>query len=116
MSTIQPASSDLESERFRLARAVRAAVLGVPGVVGTDVGPSGVCVTSERGERLEGILCMAAAGGAYDVTLRLVCSLVPLEALAEQVRDSARQAADAGQPQLGRIDVQVADVVESLAS
>ncbi len=112
MSNIRPPEPGLESERFRLARLVRAAALGIPGVAGTDLGPSGLCVTSERGQRLEGVLCVAAGGGGYDVTLRLICGLVPLEALAEQVRQRVRSAAAGGGPELRRVDVQIADVLE----
>jgi len=81
------------SERLRLARLARQAARRVPGVVRTDPGPMGRFVTVGGGERLEGVVCAAAKGGGYDVSLRLVCDLVPLLALGEQVRAAVQRAA-----------------------
>ena len=70
---------------MRLARLARDAALRVPGVIGTDAGPSGVVITEGAQQRLEGVLCVATKDGGYDVTLRLVCGLVPLLALGDAV-------------------------------
>ena len=45
------------SDRLVLARAARAAMLAVAGVITTDTGPTGLHVTTGQGERLEGIIC-----------------------------------------------------------
>ena len=72
-SMTQPANRALAfpsatgSERFRLARLARGVALQVPGVVGADTGSMGLCITVGGGERLEGVTCVAAAGGGYDV-------------------------------------------------
>ena len=61
-----------ESERVRLARVALTAALGVPGVQGADAGPGDVAVTGTAlGARLEGVTCVAAPTGGYDVSLRL---------------------------------------------
>ena len=77
----------VESERVRLARAARQAALTVRGVRAMDAGPAGTFVTGAGdGERLEGVTCIAAPGGGYEVSLRLVVGLVALEPLAQRVR------------------------------
>lgn len=99
------------SERFRLARLARDVALSVPGVVGTDTGPIGAFITVGGGERLDGVLCVAARDGGYEVTLRLVCGLVPLPQLSEQVKAAvARSAALVGFP-LDSVSVHVAQLV-----
>lgn len=81
------------SERVRLARLARDAALRVPGVVGTDTGVNGVFVTVGGGERLEGVICAATTDGGYELSLRLVCELVPLVALGERVKAAVQRAA-----------------------
>ncbi len=96
------------SERFRLARLAREASLRVPGVAGTDIGPSGLCVTVSGGQRAEGVMCVAARGGGYEVTLRLVCELVSLPQLGEQVKATVTRAATRAGIALESVSVQVA--------
>jgi hypothetical protein len=108
--TLTPAL--IGSERVRLARLARDAALRVPGVVATDAGPSGVLITEGAQERLEGVLCVATKDGGYDVTLRLVCGLVPLLALGEAVQAAVRRSADLVGVSVENVDVQVAAVVE----
>lgn len=108
--TLTPAL--IGSERVRLARLARDAALRVPGVVGTDAGPSGVLITEGARQRLEGVLCVATKDGGYDVTLRLVCGLVPLLALGDAVQATVRRAADLAALPVDSVDVQVAAVVE----
>jgi pimeloyl-ACP methyl ester carboxylesterase len=100
-----------ESERVRLARATRDAALRVPGVVGADAGALGGFMTAAGdGERLEGVTCVAAPGGGYDVSLRLVCDLVALQPLGERVRAAAGKAAAKAGITLGSVSVHVAEI------
>jgi hypothetical protein len=87
-----------ESERIRLARAARQAALTVRGVRAMDAGSGRTFVTGAgEGERLEGVTCIAAPGGGYEVSLRLIAGLVALYPLAERVRAAVvRVAAFAG--------------------
>ncbi len=100
------------SERVRLARLAREAALRVPGVTGTDTGPVGLVITAGGGERLEGVLCVAIQDGGYEVTLRLVCGLVPLPALGERVRAAVTAAAASAGLPLESVGVHVAAVAE----
>lgn len=96
------------SERVRLARLARDAALRIPGVAGTDGGPSGRFVTVGDGQRVAGVTCVACADG-YEVALRLVCELVPLAELGERVRAAVQRSA-AGLP-LESVSVHVACLV-----
>ena len=108
-------SIPLGSERFRLARLARDAALRIPGVVGTDTGPIGMFITVGGGERLEGVICVATKNGGYEVTLRLICAVVPLPKLGEQVKAAvAATAAEAGIP-LDSVSVHVAAVAGTQA-
>jgi hypothetical protein len=73
------------SDRVRLTREAREAALRVPGVVGTDTGPTGLYLTTARGERFEGIICAATSDGGYDISMRLIADMVSLPDLSEQV-------------------------------
>ena len=99
------------SERVTLARLARSAALGVPGVVAADAGPNGRFVTHDGDERLEGVTAVADLGG-YEVSLRLVCGLVPLVELGESVRAAVVAAAAAAGLPLTGVDVHVAAVAE----
>jgi hypothetical protein len=97
VSTQQPAApspfTPIESDRVRLARTALAAALGVPGVVGVDSGADGAFVTeTARGERLPGVTCVAAPGGGYDVSLRVIAGLVALHPLGDRVRTAVVRA------------------------
>jgi hypothetical protein len=96
------------SERFRLARLARDAALRVPGVLGTDTGPMGLFVTVDGGQRVEGVMCMATSGDGYEVSLRLVCALVPLLTLGELVRTAVRRTAALAGIELESVSVHVA--------
>lgn len=100
------------SERVRMARLARDTALRVPGVVGTDAGPSGMVITEGAQQRLEGVLCVATKDGGYDITLRLVCGLVPLLALGESVQTAVRRSAHRAGVSIGDVDVQVAAILE----
>ena len=103
------------SERFRLARLARDAALAVPGVVGTDTGPIGMMITVGAGERLEGVLCVATRDGGYEVTLRLICRMVPLPALSDAVRAAVTRAAAGAGIALDSFNVHIAAIEESEA-
>ncbi len=99
------------SERFRLARLARDASLRVSGVVGADPGPTGSFVTVSGGERLDGVMCVATGSGGYEVSLRLVCGLVPLPALGEQVKAAVQRTAGRAGIALESVSVHVAALV-----
>ena len=99
VSSIPAGGSPGPSDRVRLARVARAATLGVAGVVTTDSGPGGLYVTASGTERLDGIVCVAAHDGGYDIAVRLVAGLVPLPDLSERISAAiARAAATVGVP------------------
>jgi hypothetical protein len=101
------------SDRLRLARAARAAMLAVPGVITTDTGPAGLHATTARDERLEGIICAATSDGGYDISVRLIAGLVPLPDLSDRVTAAINRAAvRVGVPCSG-VAVHFADVLES---
>ena len=90
-------SRPVGSERFRVARLARDTALSVPGVVGSDTGPMGLFITVGGGERLEGVICVPARDGGYELTLQLAGGPVSPVDLGERVRTAvARDAADAG--------------------
>lgn len=102
------------SVRFDLARLALAGALATPGVVRAEAGRTGLWVTEERGDRLEGVTVAALAGGRYEVVLHLVTSMTPLVPLTEQVRARVvRAVARAGLPDaLGPVHVAIEDTVE----
>jgi hypothetical protein len=69
-------------------------------------------ITEGAQQRLEGVLCVATKDGGYDVTLRLVCGLVPLHALGDAVQAAVRRAAGLAALPVDSVDVQVAAVAE----
>ncbi len=98
------------SERARLARLARAAALGIPGVVGTHPGSTGLCFTASGGERVEGVTCVAVSTGGYEVSLCLVCGLVALRVLGDQVSAAVRRDASIAGIAVDAIHVHVVDV------
>jgi hypothetical protein len=96
--------------RFRLARLARVAALDTVGILDADSGPDGRFVTVDHDQRVEGVTCIAVGDSGYEVSLHLVCGLVPLPALARSVRSRVVDAAaKAGLP-LGPVNVHVAAV------
>jgi hypothetical protein len=101
----------IESERVRLARAARQAALTVRGVRALDAGPAGTFVTgASHGERLDGVTCIAAPEGGYEVSLRLIAGLVPLHPLAERVRAAVVRVASFAVIELVSVSVHFADL------
>ncbi len=98
------------SERIRLARAARAAALAVPGVVRTDAGAAGLLVTVGDGERIEGVRAVAAQGGGYELSLELVCQMVPLLDLARQVKSAVARAAVTAGISIDDVNVTFCDI------
>ncbi len=101
----------IESERVKLARAARQAALTVPGVRAMDAGPAGTFITGAGdGERLEGVMCIAAPDGGYEVSLCLVVGLVALHPLAERVRAAVVRVARFAGIALADVTVHFADL------
>ncbi len=100
------------SQRTRLARLARAAAFGVPGVVATDAGPAGTCVTVAGGERVEGVSCIAVDEGGYEVSLRLICAPVALPALGDEVRRAIVRAAASDRFAVTIVNVHVAGIAD----
>jgi hypothetical protein len=98
------------SARLRLAALASDAALAVPGVVRLTSGTGGTFVTSGSGERVEGVLCTSGASDAYDVSLRIVCAVVPLQRLGESVIAAVRRAAAIHGLPLGFVSVDVWDL------
>lgn len=84
----------------------------VIGVVGTDAGPSGMFITVDGAQRLEGVLCVASQPGGYDITLGLVCKMVPLMALSQQVQAAVKRVADRAEIRLDDVSVHIAAINE----
>jgi len=101
------------SARLALARLALEAALGVAGVVSSDPGVLGLRVTDEGGEIVPGVMAAALPDGRYSLDLHLVARLVPLPALAEQVRERVLEAAARATlgERLAEINVYVEDVV-----
>lgn len=103
------------SERVRLARLARDVALATPGVLATDAGPAGLAVTVGGGARIAGVLCASAPGAGYDVTLRLVCALVPLRPLGDAVRAAVTSAARTAELTIHAVSIQIVGVEDSAA-
>jgi hypothetical protein len=101
------------SLRVSLARAALEAALHAPGVLGSDPGPGRLRVTADPpAAPLLGVSATAQADGRYAVDLSLVADMVPLPALADQVRERVRKRAQDERLEevLGSIDVEFAYV------
>ena len=104
----------VRSVRVRVARAALQAALAVPGVLGSDSDPSRGRVTADPDSGpLIGVLVTAQSDGRYAVDLSLVADMVPLPALAEEVRARVRRRVDDEElgDVLGVVNVEFAYVV-----
>ena len=100
-----------ESDRVRLARAARQAALAVRGVRAMDAGSAGSFMTgADDGERLQGVTCIAAPEGGYEVSLRLVAGLVALHPLGQRVRAAVVRVASFAGIELADVTVHFADL------
>ena len=105
-----PPPAATSTERVRLAILAQAVALRMPGVVGMDSGTAGLHATLAGDQRLEGVRCVATAGDGYEISLRLICALVPLPSLAAIVRSRVVNAAiRAGLP-VSAVSIQIAGV------
>lgn len=109
------------SLRVRVARTALEAALQAPGVLGSDPGPSRLRVTADPpADPLVGVSATAEADGRYAVDFSLVADMVPLPALADEVRERVRKRARGERLEelLGSINVEFAYVVtrEELAA
>jgi hypothetical protein len=100
-----------ESDRVRLARASRQAALAVRGVRAMDAGSAGAFMTgADDGERLQGVTCIAAPEGGYEVSLRLVAGLGALHPLGQRVRAAVVRVASFAGIELADVTVHFADL------
>ena len=97
---------------MRLAQLASEIALATPGVVELDAGPAGAVATIGAGIRVPGVTCAAAPGGEYDVSLRLVCRLVDLPALAARVRAAILAGAASAGLHAATVAIEVVNVVE----
>lgn len=113
MSTAAHPAPAMESARVRLARLAERAAWRTPGVAALAGGDPWFTTPSLAGP-VEGVACVAGAGGRYDLTIRITASPVPLAALADRIRANTRAAAArVGLEELvGSVDVVVAGLVE----
>lgn len=110
MTSSPTAPAQAPSERMRLAQMAHDAALRVSGVIRTDVGPAGLFVSVGDGRRVEGVICTADRDGGYAISLRIVCALMPLQPIAEQVRAAVTAAGSAVLTHVSSVNVAVADV------
>ena len=100
------------SDRLRLAAIARDTALAVPGVDALDPGPTRMFFTAGAAEIVQGVSCVAAPEGGYDLSLQLVCELQPLHALGERVRAAVEAAAADAELVAQSVTLRVTDVVE----
>jgi hypothetical protein len=93
-----------------LAELAHDVALADEGVVELDAGVGGLFVTAGGGQRVPGVRCLAAPERGYDLSLRLVCRLVPLPAVADRVRAAVTEAARTAELKLAAVDITIADV------
>jgi hypothetical protein len=107
----------LLSERLALAQLARDAALGTRGVASLDPRPP-MAATAAGGERVDGLVCIAVPGGRYEITLYVVARPVPLERLAEELRERIRRSVEAHGvvDALGPVNVVVTDVESEAAA
>lgn len=98
------------SDRMLLARLARVHALGVPGVLDVVRGPVGMCFTASGGDHVDGVTCVAGPGGGYELSLCVVCQLVDLHELGDQVAVVIRRAASVAGIALDAVRVQIVDV------
>ena len=104
------------SDRVRLAQLSAQAAVHVDGVAGLDSGPAGVFSTVGGTTRVGGVTCASAPGGGYDVSLRLVCALVDLHAVADRVRDAVQTIGAEANIEVAAISIVIADVTDDEAA
>jgi hypothetical protein len=100
------------SARLQLAALARETALAVPGVAELDPGTPRTYFTAGAGEIVWGVNCVAAPEGGYDLTLHLVCELVPLRPLGDRVRAAVAAAASGAEMIAQTVTIRITDVVD----
>lgn len=97
--------ADRGSTREQLAALAADAALATRGVVALDPGPT---------DAVNGVSCTAEADGSYGLRVRVTVKALPLHELGTRIRDAIEQAAAVRglADELGRIEVEIRDVVE----
>jgi hypothetical protein len=95
-----------------LAELARQAALDAHEVASLDPRPP-LARTAVAAEQIEGVACMAAPGGGYEVTLYVIARPVSLQRLAANLRERVRRSAEAHGlgDELRSVNVTVTDVV-----
>jgi len=104
------------STRLRLAALARDTALSVPGVDDLDAGTARTFLTAGAGEIVWGVNCVVAPEGGYDLSLQLVCELVPLHPLGERVRAAVEAAAADDEMIAQTVTIRITDVVDPAAA
>jgi hypothetical protein len=115
MSSVPPSQVG-DASRVALARLALDVVSTIPGVAGTDAGPSGLCVTADSPFGvLRGVSVIAQPDGRYEIDLCLVARMVPLLALGDDIRRRlrARAAREGLADQLGAVNVEFAQALSA---
>lgn len=81
-------------------------------MVGLGAGSLGLVLTADENQRVDGVRCVAAGDGSYEVTVRLRCELVPLLELADVVKASVVRTALAAGIAVTDVSVLIADIVD----
>jgi hypothetical protein len=110
MISSSSATPRASSPRMRLARIAHDVAMRTRGVVRTDAGPGGLFVSAGNGQSVEGVTCVAAMDGGYEISLRLVCAMTPLQPIAEHVRTVVGANAVTAGIHVTSVNVQVVDV------
>lgn len=98
--------------REEIARLAFEAAARTRGVVGPAFDPDRRWSTRYGDTMLPGVVCLPIASGGYSVELHLVASLVPLLALADEVRERVERALSSGGlvSEVRQIDVAFEDI------
>lgn len=100
------------SERLALAALACHAALGSHGVASLDPRPP-LAHTVAAEERIDGVACVAAPGGGYEITLYVIARPVSLQRLATRLREGVRRSVEAHGlgDELRTVNVTVTDIV-----
>jgi uncharacterized alkaline shock family protein YloU len=100
------------SERMTLAALARQAALDSHEVASLDVRPP-LAHTAAASEQIDGVACIAAPGGGYEVTLYVIARPVSLQRAASNLRERVRRSVEAHGlgDELRTVNVSVTDVV-----
>lgn len=102
------------TERVRLAEVAIEAALRVDGVLAPSAPREGTGSTLGSGRRIDGVSVLAGGEERFDVSLHLVTRMVPLQPLADRVRERVTRAAERSGlgDRLGPVGVRIEDLAE----